>query len=251
MTNDKIKFKPFVTEIQSRLKIIHEIEGFNIGKNKINFTANNYPILVLKDCEDDVSKVIISCNDMFPFVINTEIENKEIYLKEKDIVDAVTALDSYFMENIGYNNCYGVCSIYNAAKFLLLPFFIYDYRKKKSIVKVQDDILSYLMYKLTQKEANKKCGYVFVFKGKNKKNQKEDKIFLLSFQQNDLILYDFDYNGCNLDIDSGDNYIELPYDKYSNTTGISVIRNRLKNYTSFKMLNADIYCIEDEEEATK
>lgn len=247
MTNDRIKFRPFITEVQKRLEIVHDVKGFNSGKNKVAFEANNYPVLVVKSYDNSISRVIISCGEMFPYVINTELEAKEVYLKEKDIINAVNSLDTFFMQEAGYNNCYGVCSVYNAAKFLLLPFFIYDYRKKKDMAKTQDDILNYLMYKLTNNEANNAHGYVFIFSGQHKKSQKQDKVFLVSLHADKMYLYDFDYDGQELDIESGNNFVVLPYDKYSNTTGISIVKNKLKNYTNFKMLDADISCVVDDE----
>lgn len=236
-------FKDFVKEVQNRLSIIHKIEGYEIGKNRITFLMNNAVVIIRKNKDDETKtrKTIISCSEMFPCVIENDY-NGSLKYDAADVDQVVNALDSYFMEELGLNPAKSaVCSRYQYLKYMLLPFIV-THDDVNKIKEVQEDILFDLIYEGTENESctnqSEVNGTLMTYTGKNIETDKVDAAFIIIAESNKLNLFIVRYeNGQLIGDNDDDEYIkhyEIPYAKYPEVSGVTAIRKLSKTHYAFK-----------------
>lgn len=236
-------FKDFVKEVQNRLSIVHEIEGYEIGKNRITFLMNNAMVIIRKNKDEETKtrKTIISCSEMFPCVIENDY-NGGLKYDAADIDQAVNALDSYFMEELELNPAKAaICSRYQYLKYMLLPFIV-THDDDNKIKEVQENILFDLIYEgidsescTSQSEVN---GTLMAYIGKNIDTDKVDAAFIIIAEATKIDLFIVRYeNGQLIGDNDEDEYIkhyEIPYAKYPEISGVSLIRKLTKTHYAFK-----------------
>ena len=236
-------FKDFVKEVQNRLSIIHKIEGYEIGKNRITFFMNNAMVIIRKNKDDETKtrKTIISCSEMFPCVIKNDY-NGSLKYNAADVNQAVNALDSYFMEELGLNPTKSaICSRYQYLKYMLLPFIV-THDDANKIKEVQEDILFDLIYEGSNNESctsqSGANGTLMTYIGKNIDTDKVDAAFIIIAESDKLNLFIVRYENNQLIGDNDDDeyikHYEIPYAKYPEISGVSLIRKLSKTHYAFK-----------------
>lgn len=255
------KFKEFVQEVMSKLQLMHDVSDINVGKNKVCFGINNTEVTIRKNRDSEVKKqkTIISCCEMFPFVVYNAYEGAPKY-NQIDVLNTVNAIDSYFMSELGYEpERSAICSRYDSLKFLLLPFFIVDYKEHDTISAVWEKVLDLLVYDFANQKnhPNGFNGTVLSFIGKALETD-EEKAFILLSDAHHLQVFAVDCkDGKLVGYESDDDkieHIEVEYGKFSDTELVSIMKRFIKKYYGFQ------YCelsfdpediIEKEEEKNK
>lgn len=238
-------YQDFVREVQNRLSIMHKIEGYEVGKNRITFLMNGATVTIRKnkDSETKTRKTIISCAEMFPCVIKNDYEGSLKYTNE-DVDIAVNSLDSYFIEELGLNSVKSaICSRYYYLKDMLLPLMVYyDLRQPGEIDKAREDILFNLIYEGTElgsctNESNVN-GTLIAFIGKNINTDKNDRAFIIIAEAYKMTLFSVRYRNGQLtgdnDNDEDIEQYEILYHKYCDITGVALIRKLTKTHYAFK-----------------
>ena len=260
MKTKEYDFQNYVKEIMSKLSLIHNVNNFTVEKNRISFIMNSKTVIVRKDKDKTnplTKKIIVTCEDMFPCAFRLEKSDKfKFYDKEINIV--VNALDSYFMELIGYPliEKSAICTRYDFLKWALLPFFIYVYNDEEEINSVQNDILEYLIYSFTSEESNTLksndiYGTVICFTGKNTETDIEDCAFIIIASSFEATIFAVRLeNGKLVGYDDKDEDIptyKFKYENYTNSQIPALIKKIIKNYYSFKVCNLN-YLVEEDED---
>ena len=238
-------YQDFVREVQNRLSIMHKIEGYEVGKNRITFSMNGATVTIRKnkDTETKTRKTIVSCAEMFPCVIKNDYDGSLKYTNA-DVDLAVNSLDSYFIEELGMNPVKSaICSRYHYLKDMLLPLMVYyDLKKPGEINKAREDILADLVFEGTEPESNTNesnvNGTLMAFIGKNINTDKNDRAFIIVAEAYKMTLFSVRYHNGQLtgyeDSDEDIDFYEIPYNKYCDVTGVALIRKLTKTHYAFK-----------------
>lgn len=235
------RFKEFVQEVMNKLSIIHTVDDLVIGKNKICFKMNGTVVTVRKnrDTETRQQKTIISCSEMFPFVIHNSFEGTPKY-NNVDVLNTVNTLDSYFVSELGYEpERSAICARYDNLKYLLLPFYIIDYKEHAAISQVWEEILELLASDFNDEKSrpNGFTGNVITFVGKNMDTDQE-KAFILLSDPYKLQIFAVDCKDDKLigynDPDDKIDQLEVKYGIFSETEMISQVKRFIKKYYGFK-----------------
>lgn len=234
-------FKDFVSEIRSKLSLVHKVSEQEIGKNKIYFYLDGALVTVRKnkDSETKTRKTIISCSEMFPCVIKNKYEGS-ILFTDVDVVRTVNSLDSYLLEELGYDPLKAaICSRYYNLKYILLPLLLNE-RNTDGISQTWKDILDYLGYSFTNPDSNtNRClqckGTLIPFFCKNIKEKEDEVLIILA----DGLQSQFFTMSCKDNKITGYNNPKfigvIEYGKYSDTKLISAVKSIIKDLYDFKL----------------